>query len=379
LNILLYLSHKQQFSLQPNHPDYEYWLRKTFSTLRLYQKRLKIWFDILTPKQLLFFAPMVDKLSKNHKILCTSRDYREVVELSKIKSIDLISIGKHGGSTKKGKLHSSIQRMNHLLGVISKFSPNLTISFCSPEAARISYGMGIKHIAFSDSPHAEAVMRLSVPLVQKLLIPWVIPKNEFVKYGISKKNIIYYKAIDASVIVKEKSEIKSVNVDRTKKTIIIRPEESEAAYILEKIESDNIIHEVSKESESHNIIVLTRYISQKNRLKEKFGKKITIMDKVVDGKSLLNVTDLFIGSGGTMTAEAALMGVPTISYDAVPNYIEKYLVHVGLVKRETNPKKISILIKKMLNESKANKERAKTILASMEDPYLKLVEAIKTI
>ena len=136
---------------------------------------------------------MVSKLSKNHKILCTSRNYREVVELSKIKNINLKLIGKHGGSTKDGKLHSSIQRMNHLLDEVVKFAPDMTVSFCSPEAARISYGIGIKHIAFSDSPHAEAVMRLSVPLVQKLLIPWVIPKNEFVKYGISKNDIIHYK------------------------------------------------------------------------------------------------------------------------------------------------------------------------------------------
>lgn len=320
---------------------------------------------------------MVSKLSKNHKILCTSRNYREVVELSKIKNVDLKLVGKHGGSTKKGKLYSSIQRMNHLLEEIIKFSPDLTVSFCSPEAARVSYGIGIKHVAFSDSPHAEAVMRLALPLVQKLLIPWVIPKNEFVRYGISKKDIIHYKAIDASVIVRERSRIRRVKVDKTKKTIVIRPEESEAAYILGKTVSDNIIYETSKENNPYNIIVLARYVIQKKRLEEKFGKKVIIMDKVVDGKSLLSITDLFIGSGGTMTAEAALMGIPTISYDAVPNYIEKYLVRVGLVKRETNPKKISFLIKKMISGGKTNKQRAKTILDSMEDPYLKLVQTIK--
>jgi predicted glycosyltransferase len=322
---------------------------------------------------------MINKLSKHHEILCTSRNYREVVELSKIKNINLRLIGKHGGSTKEGKIRSSIQRMNHLLDVITKFSPDFTVSFCSPEAARISYGIGIKHVAFSDSPHAQAVMRLSVPLVQKLLIPWVIPKNKFIKYGIAKKDIVQYKSIDAAVIVKEKSRIEYVEVDKNKKTIVIRPEESEAAYILGKTESDRIIHEVSKESESYNIIVLARYISQKNRLKEKFGKNVMVMDKVVDGKSLLNSTDLFIGSGGTMTAESALMGVPTISYDAVPNYIEKYLVRVGLVKRETNPKQICILIKKMLKNNKENREKAKKKLASMEDPYFKLIQVIKTI
>ena len=31
---------------------------------------------------------------------------------------------------------------------------------------------------------------------------------------------------------------------------------------------------------------------------------------------------VFVGSGGTMTAESALLGIPTISYNAVPNIIE---------------------------------------------------------
>jgi predicted glycosyltransferase len=320
---------------------------------------------------------MANKLSKNHKILCTSRNYREVIELSKIKNMNLQIIGKFGGSTREGKLQSSIERMDHLLGVMVRYSPDLTISFCSPEAARISYGLGIKHFAFTDSPHAEAVMRLTIPLIQKLFTPWVIPKNEFVKFGISKKDIIHYRAIDASVIVREKSKIENLNIDKAKKTIVIRPEESEAAYILGKTESDKVIQEVSKESQHYNIIVLARYDSQKKRIKKKFGNKVTIMDKVVDGKSLLINTDLFIGSGGTMTAEAALMGIPTISYNGIPNYIEKYLVRVGLVKRQENSRKIPLSIQKMMDNAIWNKKKAGSVMASMQDPYLKLVNVIK--
>ena len=77
-------------------------------------------------------------------------------------------------------------------------------------------------------------------------------------------------------------------------------------------------------------------------------------------ENILNNTDIFIGSGGTMTAESALMGVPTISYNAVPNIVEKFLVKKYLVKRETNPSKISNHIKKIFelnNQSKPKKSR----------------------
>ena len=47
-------------------------------------------------------------------------------------------------------------------------------------------------------------MRLTLPLIQKLLIPNVFQKSEFSKYGIDKKRYYSYNAIDAAVTIKEK-------------------------------------------------------------------------------------------------------------------------------------------------------------------------------
>ena len=105
----------------------------------------------------------------------------------------------------RDKLEASIDRKEKLFRKISTFSPDVAISFCSPEAARISFGLGIKHVAFCDSPHADAVMRLTLPLIQKLLIPNSNSKNEFSKYGIDVKNIISYNAIDAAITIQKKS------------------------------------------------------------------------------------------------------------------------------------------------------------------------------
>jgi len=324
---------------------------------------------------------MIKRLQKNHQILCTSRNYREVNQLSKILKMKLIFVGKHGGSQKVHKLHASINRISHLTKIIKKFSPDVTISFCSPEASRIAYGLDVKHIAFSDSPHAKAVMQLSLPFVQKLLIPWVIPKNEFIKFGISVKNIIQYKAIDASVIVKQNSLKKTKqSLKKTKKkTILIRVEEEQAAYSSRnKVSTSAIIKAIVKEFENERVIILGRYLSQIKSLNQTFGKKAKVLKKVVDGKSLLQKTDVFVGSGGTMTAEAALLGVPTISYNAVPNFIEDYLVRKKLVNRETNPVRIVRIIKQLMElPENRTKARAKRILDSMEDPYAKLVKAIK--
>jgi len=341
---------------------------------------LKIWIDILTPKQLLFSEPIIEKLRKKHDLLCTSRDYDEVSKLAKVRNFDLIFVGKHGGNDKKTKLMASIDRMGKMSRKIEVFSPDLAISYCSPEAARISFGLGIKHIAFCDSPHANAVMRLTLPLIQKLLIPHVIPKNEFSRYGIDKKNIISYKAIDAVVTIKRKiNQNESLPFKNNKrKNILIRIEEEEASYTSKSSKIIPIIQKIVNQYNNENIVILGRYTKQIQNLQKIVGKKAKIVKMSFDGKHLLNNTDIFIGSGGTMTAESALMGIPTISYNAVPNIVEKFLVKKHLVKRETNVDKISDYIRETFESTnKINQNRAKKIVRQMEDPIQKLMNVIK--
>jgi len=321
---------------------------------------------------------MIKRLKKNHSVLCTSRKYNQVIELAKIRKQKLVIIGKHGGAEKHDKLDASLSRSKLLVKKISKFSPDITLSFCSPEAARISYGLGIKHICFSDSPHAENVMRLVVPLVQKLLIPWIIPKKKFTKFGIDQNNIIQYKAIDAATISKRK--IKNIKKTVGKRIILIRLEEDEASYSLKKRPIIPIVKEILKEFSGQEIVIMTRYVTQKKYLQQIFQKKIKILSTVVDSKLLLYNADIFIGSGGTMTAESALLGIPTISYDAVPNIIEDYLVRKKLVMREINPKKMVSVMKKVFKSSNSRrKNRAKKMMSSMEDPYPILLKTMKSV
>ena len=324
---------------------------------------------------------MIRQFQKNHHVICTSRNYREVTKLAKLRKLNLIFVGKHGGAEKYDKLNASTNRINQLSKIINNHLPDIAVSFCSPEASRVAYGLGIKHIAFSDSPHAEAVMRLSVPLVQKLLIPWVIPKKEFIRFGIDKKNILQYKGIDAAPIAKRSLGQKiKLPFNNKRKTILIRVEEDQAAYSAKNTKKTvMIIKSIIKEFSNENILVLGRYSSQIQFLNRTFGKKIKILNKVIDGKMLLSNVDVFVGSGGTMTAEAALLGIPTISYNAVPNLIESYLVKNKLVKRETNLKQLVRSIRKFISSSNIDyKKRAEKALNSMEDPYTKLVKAICT-
>ena len=87
---------------------------------------------------------------------------------------------------------------------------------------------------------------------------------------------------------------------------------------------------------------------------------------------------MFVGSGGTMTSEAVLRGIPTLSYNATPMHDEKHLVKLGMLPRAKTPDQIIKLTYKLLDSDKKKIQiKAKKFLDSMENPHSKLFEIIK--
>lgn len=342
----------------------------------------------------MFFKYFVDTLKEeNHEILCTGREYREAKELAKIKKLDIHTIGKHGGDNKFEKLNTSTERAFLLSSLINSFEPDLTVSFSSPEASRVAFGLGIKHYIFNDSPHATAVAKLTVPLADRLFCPWVIPLREWTKLGLEKDRITQYKALDPIVWIKKelqynsRQEIskmqKKLKIDKGKKTLLIRPEEIKASYITDvNVKSSiGLIDEIVKKfSDEYNILILARYLDQVDFYKYRFEKMAgtKIIETVTDGNLLLKLADLFIGAGGTMSAEAALMGKPVISIAPINFYVEKYLIKMGLIKKVKNSSTLIESIKNILSQRLVVKNKKKTInnnfnLDTMQKMSLKII------
>ncbi|MYB46785.1 MAG: DUF354 domain-containing protein [Cenarchaeum sp. SB0662_bin_33] len=339
---------------------------------------MKIWFDILTPKQLLFFDQMLHRLKRDHQILCTSRRYGEVSRLIRIRGDDVIFVGSFGGPTLYSKLMASAIRLRGLLPLVRDFSPDVAVSFCSPEAARISFGLGVRHIAFNDTPYSPA-LRLCLPLSQKLLTPWLLSLDDISKMGISKKDIIQYRAIDAAITLQARRirhDRLPMKHDRT--NILVRAVEEQAAYHNVSCTTIPIIQQMDAEFPDANIVVITRYPEQRKAFRKILSGRIRVIGMSYDGRDLLDNTDVFVGSGGTMTAESALMGVPTISYNAVPNVVEEFLISQELAVREIEPAGVASRLRTLLESESDWKRRAKQTLDMMEDPYPKLLAILNT-
>jgi len=349
---------------------------------------LSVWIDILTPKQVLFFFRLINELKKDGvPVLVTTRRYREANELMKIKGVRGLVVGRHGGRTLLGKLLASAQRVEKLARLVSKRDIKVAVSFCSPEAARVAFGLAIPHIAICDAPHSTAVGLLTIPLSAVLVTPSFIPLDEWIKLGAVKDKIVTYRAIDPVAWLKEFSPnervLKELHLSRSDKIVVARTLEVQASYALNFGEDEfspieKVVNAILDLDEEARIVVLQRY--GRRSKKPRGNRRIIIPKRAVDGASLLYYSILFVGAGGTMTWEAALLGIPAISlHPRVPS-VEVPLIQKGLLYHPRTDEEAIQIAAQILNKPsyylRQHRKKAEKVMEEMEDPIKVIKEVV---
>ncbi len=338
----------------------------------------RVWFDVLTPKQVLLFGPVVEHLTRaGCEVLSTSRRYREVGPLAERAGLQLRYVGERGGRDPTDQLEASTRRQAEIIPVVKEFRPQVAVSIASGVCAHVAFGLRAKHIAVNDSPHSEVAGRLSLPLSYHLMCPWVIPYRAWAKFGLSSEQVTTYHALDPAAWLKRKPVGGPVpSLDPRKKTITVRVQESDAPYLAkaDRTWTDVVLQRLAQAFPDLNLVALCRYDYQVDEVKQKFGSSYIVPEEIVDGRGLLSAIDLFIGMGGTMNAEAALMGVPTISAFQGSLFTDGYLERVGLLAKVASAEALVRNAGRFLagDFKRGFGKKARRVLDSMEDPVPKI-------
>jgi len=339
---------------------------------------LKVWLDVLTPKQVLFFAPLAEELTREgSQVLATSRRYREIEPLAKIQGLDLTFVGERGGRDLREQLEAATERQRAVIPIVDDFRPAVALSVASGVCARVSFGLGVKHLAVNDSPHSVVAGKLALPLSHHLFCPWIIPYDSWTQFGLNRNRITRYRALDPAAWLKRKPHRGPVpKLSPKRQTITVRLEESFAPYMAGTDSSwnDKVLGAVASGFPDCNLVALCRYGEQLEHVEREFGSRYIVPEEVVDGRGLLELTDAFVGMGGTMTTEAALMGVPTISTFQGELYTERYLKSVGLLEKTKDTASLVSRLSKLIaaGSKAARSQEAEKVLESMEDPIAKI-------
>lgn len=308
-----------------------------------------IWFDLVTPKSVLFFIPIIKEIEKRgRKVLITAREgngYSEVVELLRLYNIDFVNRGEFGGAELKDKLHASIERQKALMEFVTIYDIDRLVCLCSVDANRVAFGLGIPVINFYDIPLSDyeanfkkalPQARLTLPLSTKVFKPFVVPDTIFLRFSLDEEQIFDYDFIDPLIWLQDfkpdfnyvKQVLKPYNLDLSKPFIVIREEEYKSSYVDKKYPILYEALEEIKEMSNGNIIIIPRY--EKEYLEKEFPFATVLKEKIVI-QHLLAFAQLFIGGGGTLNTEACYFNTPTISTRSFICHYDKYQIDNGLM------------------------------------------------
>jgi len=348
---------------------------------------MMLWFDILTPKQLFYFTSIAKILKKRgYSIFLTSRRYEQLDSLIEeaFRDWEIKIIGRFGGYSLRDKLKASIERLNLLINEVPIEEIDLVVSSGSVEASRIAYGLRKPHILASDSPHSP-VNFLTAPSSRRILTPWIIETSEWTRYGVRPIQVKKYRVLDPYFWLKDfhpdSSIVRDLGIEG--EYILVRLPESAASYLmLDDTQYINVLANLIDVIRRYDmkILVLVRYREQTQIAEQLLINKDTlIVRKPVIASHLIYYSKIFIGGGGTMTQEAALLGKPCISiYPGKQPTILKFLSKIGLVKHYESLdrllKTLQNILKNIDDFSQTSKEKSRKLWKMMKDPEEDIVK-----
>lgn len=226
-------------------------------------------------------------------------------------------VGKYDPTSLFTRLQESVKRQLSFCEMFKEDVPDLAISHQSVEECRVAFGLGIPIISTADSPHAEAVNKLTVPLVNVLVVSKAIPKRCYQSYG--SRQIVQFDGVDEVAWVKEHKP--KLNAEEYgKPLIVVRQMETKASYAYGKMDATEEI--ARKLTSLGQVIFLPRYDKRPR-------KGLIVPRKFVDSVSLAAKADLVVSVGGTLAREAALQGTPSIVVPMINIYTNNYLSKLG--------------------------------------------------
>jgi predicted glycosyltransferase len=316
-------------------------------------KKMRVWYDACTGKHVRYGAAIAKQLRKaGHEVLFTTREHPDTLELARVLGEKPIVVGKYSPTSLSSRLEESARRMIQLTELVKDRMPDVAISHQSVELCRTAFGLGVPVILTADTPHANAVNRLTIPLSETLVASEAIPKGFFKKYG--AKNIVQFKGVDEVAWIKNFKP--AASIESKKPLIVVRQMETRAAYALGK--HDETAKLADKLSSLGKVLFISRY--ERNQRKD-----ATAHPDFVDSASVVAHADLVVSIGGTISREAALQGVPSIAISEMAGtYVNKYLAKLGFPLFITNAREALKYSKKYLGK----RFDVKSKLARLENP-----------
>lgn len=299
---------------------------------------MKIWFDLSNSPHINMFYDLIRELeSEGNEIIITCRPLANTIDLLNQKKLKYTVIGEHYGKNLYRKFFGYPIRVMQLRNFLRKRKPDVAVSQSSFHSPLVAKLLGIPCIYTNDNEHALG-NKAGFYFADLVMIPENLPVTNVVKKGASADRVVPYPGVKEGIYLWKKGEAlhhaRELR-DTSAINVFVRPEPLTAQYYNGNLNFlDDALEQLQHEV---TVTVLPRDKTQEAHYRQRKFSKVVVPGKPLEFDEIASTCTLFIGAGGSMTRELAILGVPTISvYQGELLEVDKFLLEKGAMLHEPN-------------------------------------------
>jgi predicted glycosyltransferase len=316
---------------------------------------MRILVDIGHPAHVHFYKNAIRHFEgKGHEVKITARQKDIALQLLDAYDFDYINFGLH----KKGMAGKSVGLLNRdmkLLNVAKKFKPDVLTGVHNMYVAHVGKIIDKPTVIFTDTEHGVINNKLTFPFTSVICTP-----SSF-KADLGKKQVFYEGFHELAYLhpnhfKPDPAVLSELRLDKGEKFIIFRFVSWEASHDVAQagLTADEKMKYL-KALEEHGRVLITSE-AELGKQFEKYKIKLA-PEKIHD---LLYYATMYIGEGGTMGSEAAVLGTPSIHCGVFEDLRDNFgLIHIYDNGREGLERALELL--KTDAKSKWQTNRAKML------------------
>jgi uncharacterized protein len=276
----------------------------------------RLWLDMANSPHPVLLAPIADELERvGHEVWVTVRDHAQTADLTLSRWPEATVVGGPSPSSRAEKARNIMGRVQRLCKEAAEHKPDVALSVNSYAQVIAARAVGIPSVTLMDYEFQPA-NHVSFRLAQRVVVPSAFPATRLRRYGArSSDRIRQLGGYKEELYIDRPTKLapggdgwSSLPGAGDAVRCLFRPPPDGASYHRGGNPRFQELLVAAAGRSDACVLVLPRFPEQR----EAYGSwpGVTVADQTVDGLRALLGADLFIGAGGTMCREAALLGVP---------------------------------------------------------------------
>lgn len=243
---------------------------------------------------------------RGHEIIITARDHAQTRDLTLSTWPDALLIGSESPASRTAKARAIAGRVLRLRAFAAHMKVDVAASLGSYAQIVAARSLGIPVLTLMDYEFQPA-NHVSFRLAKLVVVPSVFPARRLTRYGASPSRVVRYDGFKEEFYLDEEDAAPSLDTEDGRSVAVFRPPPEGALYHQHGNAEFELVLAHAIERDDVRVVVLPRVSGQRATYVEMAG--VEVPERAVDGLALLRSADVFVGAGGTMCREAALLGV----------------------------------------------------------------------